>query len=47
MREDNMAFKKKLRESRIRTARRHHLQLAGGLLAAVASLMMLYVHYLG
>ncbi len=46
MREDNIAFKKKLHESRIRTARRVNLQRASGLVALGASLVMLYIHYL-
>ncbi|HTN65285.1 MAG TPA: hypothetical protein VL051_03745 [Burkholderiaceae bacterium] len=46
MRKENIAFKKKLHESRIRTERRANLQRAGGLLALGASLVMLYVHYL-
>jgi hypothetical protein len=46
MREHNLAFKKKLHESRIRTTRRLGLQRACGFLAVGASFAVLYLHYL-
>ncbi len=45
MREDNIAFKKKLYESRIKTARRLNLQWAGGLLVATTVLAILYMQF--
>jgi hypothetical protein len=47
MREDNMAFKKKLHETKIQEARRHNLQWACGLSALVAALVLLSARYLG
>ena len=43
MREQNMAFKRQLRESRIRTARRQRLQTAFGLLLAGIALAIVVV----
>jgi len=46
MREQNLAFKKKLHESKIRTARRHGLQRLCGALALGISASVLYLYYL-
>lgn len=46
MREDNIAFKKKLQESRLRAARRLQLQRTGGFLLLSTCLLALYIHYL-
>ncbi len=47
MREDNIAFKKKLHENKIQEARRHNVQWACGLSALVAALVLLSARYLG
>lgn len=44
MREDNIAFKKRLYESKIKTARRLNLQWAGGLLVATTVLAILFLY---
>ncbi|MGB6055849.1 MAG: hypothetical protein WBG17_11500 [Burkholderiaceae bacterium] len=46
MREQNLAFKKKLYESKIRTTRRHSLQRACGALALGISVGVLFFYYL-
>ena len=46
MQEDKIAFKRKLRESQLKAARRLQLQRGFGLLAVAASLAILYLQYL-
>lgn len=47
MRETNIAFRKRVHESRIRTVRRGNFQITFGLLALAFAMAALYLRYLG
>jgi hypothetical protein len=47
MRTDNVAFRKRIHESRIKTVRRSNIQITFGLLTLAMAMAILYLRYLG